>query len=52
MVQRLTASLALLADRHPEIVRELTAIMESHQKTVEPFKNQIPLGRGLGAGPG
>jgi uncharacterized sulfatase len=41
-----------LADRHPEIVRELTAMMEAHQKTVEPFENQIPLGRGQGAGPG
>jgi arylsulfatase A-like enzyme len=41
-----------LADKHPEIVRELTAMMEAHQKTVEPFENQIPLGRGRGAGAG
>jgi hypothetical protein len=27
-------------------------MMEAHQKTVEPFENQIPLGRGQGAGPG
>ena len=39
-----------LADKHPEIVRELTAMMAAHQKTVEPFENQIPLGRGAGAG--
>jgi arylsulfatase A-like enzyme len=41
-----------LADKHPEIVRELTAMMDVHQKTVEPFENQIPLGRGRGAGAG
>jgi arylsulfatase A-like enzyme len=39
-----------LADKHPEIVRELRAMMEAHQKTVEPVENQIPLGRGKGAG--
>ena len=39
-----------LAEKRPEIVRELTAMMEAHQKTVEPFENQIPLGRGRGAG--
>jgi arylsulfatase A-like enzyme len=39
-----------LADKHPEIVRELTAMMDAQQKTVEPFENQIPLGRGRGAG--
>ena len=37
-----------LADKHPDIVRDLTAMMEAHQKTVEPFENQIPLGRGRG----
>ena len=41
-----------LAEKRPEIVRELTAMMEAHQKTVEPFENQIPLGRGRGAGAG
>ena len=35
-----------LAEKHPQIVRELTAMMEAHQKTVEPYENQIPLGRG------
>jgi hypothetical protein len=32
----------------PGIVRELTAMMEAHQKTVEPFENQLS-GRGRGA---
>ena len=41
-----------LADKRPEIVRELTAMLAAHQKTVEPVENQIPLGRGRGAGPG
>ena len=41
-----------LADTHPELVRELTAMMDGHQKTVEPFENQIPLGRGRAAGAG
>ena len=41
-----------LAEKYPEIVRELTAMMEAHQKTVEPFENQIFLGRGRGAAPG
>ena len=41
-----------LADKHPEVVRNLTAMIEAHQKTVEPFENQIPLGRGQGAGAG
>lgn len=41
-----------LADAQPDVVRELTAMMDAHQKTVEPFENQIPLGRGRGAGPG
>jgi arylsulfatase A-like enzyme len=41
-----------LADKHTEVVRELTAMIEAHQKTVEPFENQIPLGRGQGAGAG
>jgi len=41
-----------LADKRAEIVRELTAMMEAHQKTVEPYENQIPLGRGQGTGAG
>ncbi len=41
-----------LADKRPEIVRELTAMLAAHQKTVEPVENQIPLGRGRGAGAG
>ena len=40
-----------LADKRPEIVRELTAMMAAHQKTIEPFENQIPLGRGGGVAP-
>ncbi len=41
-----------LADRYPDVVRELRAMMEKHEKTIEPFENQIPLGRGQGVGPG
>ena len=41
-----------VADKHPEIVRELTAMMDAHQKTIEPVENQIPLGRGQGAARG
>jgi arylsulfatase A len=41
-----------LAGKYPEVIRELTAMMEAHQRTVEPFENQIPLGRGVGAAPG
>jgi hypothetical protein len=37
---------------HAEIVRELTAMMEAHRKTIEPLENQIPLGRGRGMGAG
>ena len=40
------------AGKRPDIVRELRALMEAHEKTIEPFENQIPLGRGRGAGPG
>jgi arylsulfatase A len=41
-----------LADARPDLVRELTALMSVHQTTIEPFENQIPLGRGQGAGRG
>jgi arylsulfatase A-like enzyme len=41
-----------LADKHAEIVGELTTMMEAHQKTIAPFENQIPLGRGQGTGAG
>jgi arylsulfatase A-like enzyme len=39
-----------LAEKRPDLVNALTGMMEAHQKTVEPFENQIPLGRGRGAG--
>jgi arylsulfatase A-like enzyme len=41
-----------LADTRRDLVKELTAMMDEHQKTVEPFENQIPLGRGRGTGAG
>jgi arylsulfatase A-like enzyme len=41
-----------VASKHPEVVASLTTRLAEHQKTVEPFENQIPLGRGRGAGAG
>jgi arylsulfatase A-like enzyme len=40
-----------LARNRPEIVAELMTLIEQHRKTVVPGENQIPLGRGRGAGP-
>jgi arylsulfatase A-like enzyme len=40
-----------LAKERPEIVAELTNLLQQHEKTVERGVNQIPLGRGRGAAP-
>ena len=41
-----------LAEKRPDVVRELTAMMAAHEKSIEPVENQIPLGRGRAAGAG
>ena len=40
-----------LAEKRPDVVRELTTLADNHDRTVERGENQIPLGRGRGAAP-